>query len=441
MAANPGAKQVFVLGFGSGITSGAVLGHPIDQLTIAENCNPVLEAGENFKAFNRDVLHNQRATIRRDDARTVLKLSPLAYDVIISEPSNPWVAGVGSVFSLEFYELAASKLNEGGIMAQWFHIYEMNDQIVSLVIRTFQTVFPNMEIWDAEEGDIILLGSKKPWLSNAILYSQIFSREEPLKDLTQIGIPTPANLLARQIVSQQIGPALMPEGPVESDDFPILEYAAPMAFFIGDSSLLLFSYDERTFQFQLASKEKRDALRSLPDASVIKTFSSFSTSNQQLLRYFQFKSAQAQLGTNFISGPNMDPVIFKKPEDYKPHPLPPGASDELKKLAMAETALFRDPDHWEAAVKVIVEQLIQTTDHPWKRDYAPARFAETAARVCLAHRKLVLARELINMGLVYDPGNFQLTFLNRVNILFELQAGELQPTQAPIENPFRVPAK
>ncbi|MBC8002312.1 MAG: fused MFS/spermidine synthase, partial [Opitutaceae bacterium] len=99
LLALPDAKDVFMLGFGSGITGGAALGHPIEQLVLAENCSPVLRAGKWFEPWNRGVLTDRRTRLRIEDARTVLKLSPQLYDVVICEPSNPWVAGVGNVFS------------------------------------------------------------------------------------------------------------------------------------------------------------------------------------------------------------------------------------------------------------------------------------------------------------------------------------------------------
>src|SRR5205085_109319 len=137
MMARPAGKDVFVLGLGSGITAGALLGYPLDHLVVAENCEPVLRAARHFDQWNRGVVTNSLTRFWNEDARTVLKLSPQNYDVIISEPSNPWMAGVGSVFSREFYELAAHRLKPGGIMTQWFHLYEMHDGIVLLVLRTF----------------------------------------------------------------------------------------------------------------------------------------------------------------------------------------------------------------------------------------------------------------------------------------------------------------
>ena len=134
LMANPGSKDVFCFGMGSGITAGATLNYPIDHLTVAENCAPVLRAAKLFDPWNNGVLTNSRARIYHEDARTVLKLSPKRYDVIISEPSNPWMVGVASVFTREFYQLAASRLKPGGIMTQWFHNYEMDDRNVNVVL-------------------------------------------------------------------------------------------------------------------------------------------------------------------------------------------------------------------------------------------------------------------------------------------------------------------
>ena len=130
---------------------------------VAENCEPVIRASQYFTDWNRHVLDDPRTRLWHEDARTVLKLNPQLYDVIVAEPSNPWTVGIGSVFSREFYQIAGSRLKPGGIMAQWFHVYEMHDGIVELVLRTFHSVFPHVEIWDSCSGDIILLGSFEPW--------------------------------------------------------------------------------------------------------------------------------------------------------------------------------------------------------------------------------------------------------------------------------------
>src|SRR5207253_4318669 len=110
MLMRPESKDVFAFGLGSGITASAFLNYPIDHLTVAENCAPVVRAAKFFAPWNRGVVTNALTRIRLEDARTVLKLDPQKYDVIVSEPSNPWFASIGSVFSREFYGYAAARL-------------------------------------------------------------------------------------------------------------------------------------------------------------------------------------------------------------------------------------------------------------------------------------------------------------------------------------------
>ncbi|MBU6411156.1 MAG: hypothetical protein KGR98_12285, partial [Verrucomicrobia bacterium] len=276
---NPRAKDVFCFGLGSGISAGTTLGWPIGKLTIAENCRPVLRAARLFAAWNDGVLTNNRVHVYNEDARTVLKLSPQKYDVIIAEPSNPWMVNVGSVFSLEFYRLAASRLKSGGVMAQWLQTYELDDSAFDLVLRTFAAVFPSMEIWDAGGGDIILLGSEKPWPSTLSVYGRAFDSARPRRDLESIGLASPAAILARQLASQQTAFAIPDSGPLERDDFPRLEYAAARAMFIeaGRQVGRLQRFDERTWQMHVAPADKDRALARLDDTDLGRIFGEFSS--------------------------------------------------------------------------------------------------------------------------------------------------------------------
>ena len=283
MIAKPGAKDVFIFGLGSGISAGALLPYPVDRITVAENCEPVIKASRYFTNWNRNVLEDPRVHLWREDARTVLKLDPQLYDVIVAQPSNPWTVGIGSVFSREFYEISASRLKPGGIMAQWFHIYEMHDGIVELVLRTFSSVYPFVEIWDAGSGDIIMLGSMQPWPSDPSIYQKSFDIPGVKSDLAAIKISSPELLWARQIASQRTAFAIAGDGPIQSDLFPVLEYAAPRAFYIGVKARLFQDYDERTRQSALAPANKIAVLKSLPPSETLPMFLSFSSVNRELL--------------------------------------------------------------------------------------------------------------------------------------------------------------
>jgi spermidine synthase len=411
MMANPDAKQVFLLGFGSGITAGALVGHPIEKLTIAENCNPVLEAAPLFKEWNRNVIANSKAIVRKEDARTVLKLSPQKYDVLICEPSNPWVVGVGSVFSKDFYELASSRLSDGGIMAQWFHIYEMSDDIVYLVVRTFGSVFPNMEIWDTENGDIVLLGSKTPWSSNPAQFQKIYERPEPKADLQRINMSTPLALWVRQIASQRTAFAIAGAGPVQSDEFPVLEYAAPRAFFIGSSANRLFAFDERAWQFPLAGHDKIKVMRALPRHKILEAVDIYSSSNSDLQKYFQ------DIGSNGMatSGSRMQ-LIFRPPSDY-PEALavPENSSDEYRRLAKIEMQILRQSSDWAQNLDQVEKILEKLTDEKYRStDCAPYYYAALGARFAIQHQDYTRADRLVKLGLMFQPFGDQLLYLSRI---------------------------
>jgi spermidine synthase len=282
MLAKPHAKDVFVLGMGSGITAGALLAYPAERIIVAENCEPVIRAARYFEEWNYHVLDDPRVRVWREDARTVLKLNPQLYDVIITEPSNPWTVGVGSVFSREYYSLAASRLKPGGIVAAWFHLYETSDDIVAMVLRTFSSVFPYMEIWE-NGADIVFLGSLQPWETGPDVFRKSFDIDRVRTDMWMIDIQSPEALLAKQVASQRTAFAIAGgPGPIQSDLFPILEYYAPRAFFVGAKSQMLDRYDERTRQQLLAPAQKRSTLSSLPLINAQITFGTFSTVNGEL---------------------------------------------------------------------------------------------------------------------------------------------------------------
>ncbi len=421
--ARPQSKNVFILGFGSGITAGAVLGHPVEKVTVAENCRPILRAAKFFEPWNRGALTNSRTRICNDDARTVLKLSPDIYDVIISEPSNPWVAGIGSVFSSEFYELCASRLADGGVMAQWFHIYEMHDGIVNLVLRTFQSVFPFLEIWDSESGDIILLGSKKSWKSDPEVYAQLFARPQPRDDMGRIGIATPEAVWARQIASQRSSFAIAGEGPLQSDEFPVLEYEAPRAFFIGKSAVDIFIFDERVAQSFLAPPLKRATLGNLSDALLHPIFATYSSSNPTLLEYLKWRgSTPANQSSNSVypTGPFI-PFIFRSTNSYPEAPeVTAQASPEMINLSQAQILIYRKPQFWRPATaeidRILQANMGKTAE---ERDWAAHYFASEGAKAKFSFGDVTGALATAEFGLKYSPNDPQLLYLKR---LFEQYA-------------------
>ena len=430
--ARPDAKDVFVLGFGSGITAGAVLNHPVDSLTIAENCTPVLEAGELFAPYNNDVLNQDRTTIRNEDARTVLKLEEKEYDIIISEPSNPWMVGVGSVFSQEFYDIALSRLKEGGIFAQWFHLYEMHDGIVLMILRTFASRFPNMEVWDTGSGDIIMLGSQQPWALSEAHFQSLFSRPKVAEDLRKIGITTPPAFWARQLASHRTAFAITGDGPVQTDQYPSLEYAAPQSFYLGANSRVLAAFDERTWQRALCPSPKAEWLAALKPDEVKEIFITSPTANQELRGYTrrQFEGGSGDEEPEmFINMRRLTP-IWSQSDSLTGLVAP---TDEASIQLQAIEARLNQPETAVAAAREILELLVDsdplanTEDVKFTFPETPnaGYFAEVAARTAMLRGEFELAQQLIDAGLAQEPWE-QLNYLQRIMDRFAAPRAEAQ---------------
>jgi hypothetical protein len=435
MVARPESREVFVLGFGSGITAGALLGYPVQRVTVAENCAAVLKAAPIFSPWNRGVLTNRLTRIWREDARTILKLSPQRYDVIISEPSNPWTVGIGSVFSQEFFELAASRLKPGGLMAQWFHAYEVNDDIVTLVLRTFGSVFPYLEIWDTSPGDLVLLGSKSPWPSSPDIYRRAMSREPTRRDLERIGLKNAESIWARQIASQRTGFAIAGDGLLQSDEFPILEYEAPKAFYIGRSSRLINDYDERTWQMDLSALQKWQTLHALSEATLRAIFTEYGSMNPDLTRYFSFRFHKDMSPANLdvYSGNRLMPCVFRPTEDWAlPRQMLAPTNTVEKQLWQAESELLTRPNDSRRAVEEITRILRETVTatKPQTNSWSPAFYAMLAAKASINQGDWTQAQALLTLGRQGESGNKLLSYVERVLERVKNADSSVSPTLA-----------
>ena len=418
MMLRPESKDVFILGLASGISASAFLAHPVEHIVVADNCAPVIRAVHLFNQWNRGVATNPVTRIWLEDARTVLKLDPQKYDVIVSEPSNPWFASIGSVFSREFYQIAANRLKPGGLMVQWFHVYEMHDGIVDLVLRTFGSVFPSMEIWDSGAGDVILVGSNQPWDSSVEHLRVAYGREQVRQDLAAIGIDSPEAFLARQFASQRTAFAIPGPGPIQSDNFPVLEYEAPLAFFIGATASGVIRFDERTWQLALAAPEKRAVLGQLGDRSLQAVFE-YSSINQELRQAISSRLPGA--GVSTTRADPFVPCIFRPGRAAEEIEFPQDASEELKMLLRAQLGLQKDGPDWAEQVRAargVLPARLEGKSAEIHR--ATLRCAAAAIRACLLHRDLIAAKEMLTLAQRLGPEDSEFGYLER---LYDREAG------------------
>lgn len=151
--------RVCIIGLGSGITLASALVHPIGAVDVIEISPQVVDASRWFSAYNRDALSDSRTRSIVGDGRSHLALSNTTYDVIVSEPSNPWMAGVAALFTREFFESVRARLSPSGIFCQWAHTYDISDRDLRSVVATFAAVFPQGSMWLVGNGDLLLIGS------------------------------------------------------------------------------------------------------------------------------------------------------------------------------------------------------------------------------------------------------------------------------------------
>jgi spermidine synthase len=160
---HPMPRRALVVGLGTGSTAGWLGAIPEMEHVDAVELEPaVIGVARACSAVNHDVLHNPKVRIRIADAREVLLATPERYDIIFSEPSNPYRAGIASLFTEEFYRASASRLRAGGLFAQWLQTYSVDSQTIRTIYATIGAVFPHVETWTTDSGDLLLVGSREP---------------------------------------------------------------------------------------------------------------------------------------------------------------------------------------------------------------------------------------------------------------------------------------
>jgi spermidine synthase len=218
-------KRVAIIGFGSGVTAAAALKHPVEKVDVIEISPEVIDASHFFSRVNSGALTDPRVEIIVGDGRNHLKYANRQYDVIISEPSNPWMAGMASLFTREFFAEARSHLAPGGIHCQWFHSYNMSVDDVKTVVATFRTEFPHAALWTLNEYDLFLLGSTAPITIDPEIVERNFQRVAG--DLATIKIQDTYSILSSGLLRDEELDRFAAGASLNTDDLPVLEFRAP----------------------------------------------------------------------------------------------------------------------------------------------------------------------------------------------------------------------
>lgn len=238
---HPAPREIFFLGMGTGISAGAGLFAGPERVTVCELLPDVVDfARDWFGPYVNGLFTDPRVTIHAEDGRQCLARAPATFDMIIADLFTPWRAGVGNVYTVEHYRLAASRLNPGGAYVQWMPLYQVSRQELAIIVNTMAQVFPGLTLWRGDlypdQSILAIIGRMDPApLDPATLAAQW---------RTMTGEGTPDDVLIDRALKFYAGNAasgVFAGAPVNTDDHPLIEFTAPRthrAVIAGTASFL-----------------------------------------------------------------------------------------------------------------------------------------------------------------------------------------------------------
>jgi spermidine synthase len=236
---HPNPKNALVIGYGSGVTVGAVTAiKEIEEIDCIEIEEAVYGAGSWFSEINRKSYENPRVHLTFNDARNYMNMTRKQYDIIISEPSNPWIAGVASLFTSEFYDRAAEVLSPGGVFAQWIQLYELDPEDLRMVLFEVQRKFPEMSVWVTDSDLIIIATREKQKLDTSRIANIVKSDPSMVREFREfLHTEIPEGLLAYYVMSTEAVRKFASGARRNTDDHPLLEFHAPRMLFTDTRDL------------------------------------------------------------------------------------------------------------------------------------------------------------------------------------------------------------
>ncbi|MBM4079054.1 MAG: hypothetical protein FJ278_05085, partial [Planctomycetes bacterium] len=221
-------QDALVVGLASGVTVGSVLQHPVKSLTAVEIEPAIAVACTYFGHVNFRPWEDPRFKLVANDARNYLLVTPQQFDIIISEPSNPWMTGASSLFTQEFFKLGRSRLKPNGLFTQWLQLYGMAPPNVQALLRTFLSVFPHVLIFETiEQTDLILIGSERELTIDAARIADRMKAPKVQASLARVQVADVFQLLTYFKIGTKELVTYAGQGLLNTDDNELIELQAP----------------------------------------------------------------------------------------------------------------------------------------------------------------------------------------------------------------------
>jgi spermidine synthase len=257
-AARTGATSALVIGFGSGVTTRVLADVPgMTRVRVVEIEPAVLAMDSLFHHVNASVLSRPTVAAVVDDARSALQLRRDRFDVIVSEPSNPWVAGVATLYTPEFFRIVRDRLSDDGVFCQWVQLYQLPLPIVAGIVRNVRAVFPHVQVWFGESHDLMVLASPRPFAYDPAWVARLVGPGGSSGELARewLGIDRADQYDGRLLLGEAGVARLMERATFEhTDDRPRLEFQAARRFLdpgaaaagVFDSLVAIAGWDSAT---------------------------------------------------------------------------------------------------------------------------------------------------------------------------------------------------
>ncbi len=233
----PKTKNALVVGYATGVTAGSMLQSDIEQLECVELEPATIRGSRLFEHVNNKPLNDPRMHLIIDDARTVLRVTPTRYDIIVSEPSHPWVPGVANLFTEEFFQLGRDRLSDEGVFVQWLQIYQLSTESLRSALATFHRVFPHVSVFRVEGAtkgkDLLLVGSRHPMPFEKLMERARERMSDPrvAAELARVNIKSEADVRSWYVCDEsRLGPAVA-GAVINTDDNMHIETTVPREAF------------------------------------------------------------------------------------------------------------------------------------------------------------------------------------------------------------------
>ncbi|HEV2671138.1 MAG TPA: fused MFS/spermidine synthase [Gemmatimonadales bacterium] len=234
VVARPGAASSLLIGYGTGVTAHVLASVPaMARVKVVEIEPAVMGTDSLFRGVNQSVLFRPNVRVVIDDARSALQLDRDRYDIIVSEPSNPWIAGIATLYTPEFFRIAKAKLSDDGVFCQWIQLYQLPLPIVAGIVRSLRQVFPHVNVWFGGTADLLVLGSSRPLTYDQKWLGALIGPGGRLHSLVHewLSIDSPDQYFGRLLLGDSGASRLVERARFDhTDNRPRLEFVAARRF-------------------------------------------------------------------------------------------------------------------------------------------------------------------------------------------------------------------